>query len=72
MYIDFQRAFDKVPHQRLLIKLLAHAMSDSIVNWVSNWLTGRKQRVTVEGGNRHGQQYIAGFHKDQFKASYSL
>ena len=25
-------------------------MGDSIVNWVSNWLTGRKQRVTVEGG----------------------
>ena len=25
-------------------------MSDSIVNWVRNWLTGRKQRVTVEGG----------------------
>ena len=41
-------------------------MGDSTVNWVSNWLTGRKQRVTVEGvANRHGQQYIAGFHKDQ-------
>ena len=25
-------------------------MGDSTVNWVSNWLTGRKQRVTVEGG----------------------
>ena len=25
-------------------------MGDSHVNWVSNWLTGRKQRVTVEGG----------------------
>ena len=25
-------------------------MGDSVVNWVSSWLTGRKQRVTVEGG----------------------
>ena len=25
-------------------------MGDSFVNWVSNWLTDRKQRVTVEGG----------------------
>ena len=42
IYIDFQKAFDKVPHQRLIIKLRAHAMGDSIVNWTSNWLTGRK------------------------------
>ena len=25
-------------------------MGDSIVNWVGSWLTGRKQRVSVEGG----------------------
>ena len=50
IYLDFQKAFDKVPHQRLLITLRAHVMRDSIVIWVSNWLTGRKQRVTVEGG----------------------
>ena len=67
MYLDFKMAFDKVPHQRLIIKLRAHAMGDSIVNWVSNWLTGRKQRVTVEGGKSSwtAVAYIAGFHKDQ-------
>ena len=49
--VDFQKDFDKVPHQRLFIKLRAHAMGDSIGNnWVSSWLTDRKQRVTVEGG----------------------
>ena len=46
IYLDFQKVFDNL----LLIKLRAQAMGDSIVNWVSNWLTGRKQRVTVEGG----------------------
>ena len=51
IYLDFQKAFDKVPHQRLFIKLRAHAMGDSTVNWVNNWLTGRKQRVAVEGGS---------------------
>ena len=50
IYLDFQKAFDKVTHQIVIIKLRAHAMGDSIVNWVSNWLTGRKQRVTVKGG----------------------
>ena len=38
IYLDFHKAFDKVPHQGLIIKLRAHAMGDSIVNWVSNWL----------------------------------
>ena len=60
IYLDFQKAFDKVPHQRLIIKLRAHAMGDSIVNWVSNWLTGRKQ-----SDSRRWQIVIAGFHNDQ-------
>ena len=32
IYLDFQKAFDKVTHQILIIQLRAHAMGDSIVN----------------------------------------
>ena len=49
IYLDFQKAFDKVPHQRLLIKLKSHGMGVNIVTWIQNWLTDRKQRVSVEG-----------------------
>ena len=49
IYLDFQKAFDKVPHQRLLIKLKSHGMRVNIVKWIQNWLTDRKQRVSVEG-----------------------
>ena len=28
IYLDFQKAFDKVPHQRLLLKLKAHGIED--------------------------------------------
>ena len=48
IYLDFQKAFDKVPHQRL-IKLKWHGMGVNIVKWIQNWLTDRKQRVSVEG-----------------------
>ena len=49
IYLDFQNAFDKVPHQRLSIKLKSHGMGVNIVTWIQNWLNDRKQRVSVEG-----------------------
>ena len=49
IYLDFQKAFDKVPHQRLTRKLKSHDMGNSIINWVEQWLTDRRQRVVVDG-----------------------
>ena len=34
VYLDFQKAFDKVPHQRLLLKLKAHGIGNDIINWI--------------------------------------
>ena len=36
--MDFQKAFDKVPHQRLILKLKSHGMGNSIINWIEQWL----------------------------------
>ena len=47
IYLDFQKAFDKVPHQRLIRKLKSHGTS--IINWIEHWLTDRRQRVVVDG-----------------------
>ena len=47
--VGFQKAFDKVPYQRLLLKLKAHGIGDSITDWIEQWLTGRRQRVVVDG-----------------------
>ena len=49
IYLDFQKAFDKVPHQRLLLKLKAHGIGDNITDWIEQWLTDRRQRVAVDG-----------------------
>ena len=32
VYLDFQKAFDKVPHQILLLKLKAHG--NDVINWI--------------------------------------
>ena len=34
VYLDFQKAFDKVPHQRLLLKLKVHAIGNDVINWI--------------------------------------
>ena len=47
--ICFQKAFDKVPHQRIIRKLKSHGMGKSIINWIEQWLTDRRQRVVVDG-----------------------
>ena len=47
LYLDFKKAFDSVPHQRLLLKMKAYGITDNILNWTENFLTNRKQRVKV-------------------------
>ena len=49
MYLDFQKAFDKVPHQRLLHKIKVHSVTGNVLAWIEDWLTNRKQRMGVNG-----------------------
>ena len=49
IYLDFQKAFDKVPHQRLILKLKSHGIGNSIINWIEQCLTDRRQMVVVDG-----------------------
>ena len=49
IYLDFQKAFDKVPHRRLLGKVRALGIDGSVANWIENWLDDRRQRVVVHG-----------------------
>ena len=49
IYLDFQKAFDKVPHRKLLNKVESHGISGHIHHWISDWLCDRKQRVVLNG-----------------------
>ena len=44
---DFKKTFNKVPHERLLIKLKAYGITSKLLNWINSFLKGRKQRVTI-------------------------
>jgi hypothetical protein len=47
IYLDFQKAFDKVPHRRLVLKVEAYGIVGNVLRWIDNWLTGREQRVVL-------------------------
>ncbi|KAK3101483.1 hypothetical protein FSP39_003928 [Pinctada imbricata] len=47
IYLDFQKAFDKVPHRRLLHKLKSYGICGSLYNWLEDFLNNRKQRVVL-------------------------
>ena len=46
-YLDFAKAFDKVPRERLLQKMETKGISGKVLKWVGNWLSGRTQAVKV-------------------------
>ena len=47
LYLDFQKAFDSVPHARLVYKLRKYGIGDKLSNWIEDFLGGRKQRVCI-------------------------
>ena len=49
VYLDFQKAFGKVPHRKLLNKVESHGISGYIHHWISDWLSNRKQKVVLNG-----------------------
>ena len=47
--LDFSKAFDKVPHQRLIYKLDFYGVRGENLQWVKSFLSARKQRVLLDG-----------------------
>ena len=47
IYLDFSKAFDSVPHQRLLLKIKKLGITGKILHWIENFLLNRRQQVVV-------------------------
>ena len=60
VYLDFQKAFDKVRYDRLLLKLKARGIGNDVINWIEKWLTHRRQRVIVDGENSNWKSVLSG------------
>jgi hypothetical protein len=60
VFLDFAKAFDKVPRERLLEKLRAHGIRRKTLAWIRSWLTGRKQRVVLNGEYSSWAEVLSG------------
>lgn len=60
VYLDFAKAFDSVPHQRLLHKVSAYGIRGPILSWLRDFLTGRRQFVTVLGASSSWKDVLSG------------
>ena len=49
VYLDFAKAFDKVPVERLLKKVRVYGIRGKLYKWISAWLKDRWQRVVLSG-----------------------
>ena len=57
IYLDLEKAFDKVPHSRLLLQLRRYGISGDLLAWIESFLTNRKQSVKV-GTQQSGESCV--------------
>ena len=60
IYLDFRKAFDSVPHKRLIEKLTGYGIQDSMLSWIKDFLTNRTQYVTVNNSRSHSVPVSSG------------
>ena len=60
IYLDFSKAFDTVPHRRLLGKLESYGVQGEILEWINSFLKDRVQQVVVNGSKSGIAPVISG------------
>ena len=58
--LDFSKAFDKVCHRKLILKLKHYGICGNIINWIANFLSDRTQCVVVRGSSSKVAAVLSG------------
>ena len=56
--MDFAKAFDKVPHRRLLYRLDHYGIRESTHKWIRSWLSERSQKMVLDGQASDPDSYL--------------
>ena len=60
VYLDLSKAFDSVPHKRLLVKMEDYGITATILGWCKYFLLDRRQRVVINGERSAWKNLISG------------
>ncbi len=61
IYMDLKKAFDKVPHERLLWKLEnVGGLKRVMRNWIKDYLSGKEMRTVVKEGKSEWRDVTSG------------
>ena len=63
-YLDLMKAFDTVPHRRLLAKVRSYGIQGELLRWISSFLGGREQTVCLSGCKSHPWKSGVESHRD--------
>ena len=58
--LDFSKAFDRVPHQRLLLKLKHYGVRGNILSWIKDFLSARTQEIIIIGSKSSPSPVMSG------------
>ncbi len=59
IHLDFMKAFDTVPHQRVISKVKGYGIGGKIQGWFKSFLTGMKQRVALNSEQSSWEDVIS-------------
>jgi hypothetical protein len=60
VFLDFSKAFDKVPHKRLMIKLYNYGIRGKTARWIKAFISERDQYVSVGGTHSEATRVLSG------------
>ena len=60
LILDFSKAFDTVPHRRLLLRLKHYCITGKTNKWIDSWLCHRQQRVVIDGAASTDSPVLSG------------
>ena len=60
LYFDFKKAFDKVPHQRLIYKAEQYGIKGEIINWIKSFINSSTQQVVLNGESSESKNMTSG------------
>jgi hypothetical protein len=60
VFLDYAKAFDSVPHKRLLLKLRSYGIDEDLLGWIKSFLSNRTQMVQIGQGHSEPKEVMSG------------